>query len=321
MIGPNVPRGQSHNPYGITSLSGTPKGVHYLIGAVVNSASTVVIHLGDGSIIRTTTFSAPQARRLNVRFYAVQLPLAPISPGAHPSCQQRVLEFEKVAPVQLTGLDANGTIVANLRREKSDVAGVFCSPPVGPLAGLPAAALAKAKPVLHVVAPYGAKATVSVGQPIRMRASRLLPNGTRERITQLNRCWKVTFSNGQVQDTCTPQTKHYNPEYWLGIQHVGHDTFVTAQAGPRTGPEITRIAIKLADGEVLSAKPTDGIVVFAIPRAAMSMTKSQRGFLIGYDRNGHQVSYYNGTANVSSNRQPVYYRSCPNPSAKGGGGC
>jgi hypothetical protein len=328
MIGTGVPRGQAHPPSGIISLSGIPdgrqaaKGVHYLIGAVVDSATTVVIHLGDSSIIRTKAFSAPKALGLNVRFFAAQLPLAPIPSAGHPSCQQRVVEFEKVAPVEVTGLDSSGKVVANRRREKSDAAGFFCHRPmVGTLTGIPAAAMAKAKPVLHVVAPYGATATVSVGKPIRMQSSRLLPNGTRKRSNPLNRCWKVTFSNGQAQGTCTPETKLLNPDYWFSIQHAGHDTFVTAQAWPRKGPAITRIALELADGEVLSAKPIDGIVVFAIPRAGMSMTKSQRAFLVGYDRNGHQVSYYNGTANVTFNRQPVYYRSCPNLSAKGGGGC
>jgi hypothetical protein len=86
---------------------------------------------------------------------------------------------------------------------------------------------------------------------------------------------------------------------------------VIAQTPPRTGPQISRVDLRLANGQVLTAKPIDGIVVFPIPRNALSTAKSQRGFFTGYDKNGQQVSFYNSFGHVRFDRQPVYYRSCP----------
>jgi hypothetical protein len=175
---------------------------------------------------------------------------------------------------------------------------------------LPATAR-KLKTVKRVTGPYHATATIAVGPTVSIISYRGLPISAKTRVVQPSRCWRVNFSDGESQGTCTPEAKRHNPEYWLEVQHAGRDTFVIAQAPPRTGPAITRIALKLANGQVLNAKPIDGIVVFAIPRDALSTTHSQRGFLIGYDNNGRQVSYYNSFGHVHFDRQPVYYRSCP----------
>jgi hypothetical protein len=314
-------RGPDGRPLTITYLSSGLSAtnghgeVRYLVGPVVNKATEVVVTLANGTSVRTPTFSAPAALGVSSRFYAAQLPTAPTGTGTQLSCRQRVLRSGQVAPQRLVGLDSAGHTVAELDvpARPTSLTAALCQPHrnhfVVPTY-LPAADRALTT-VARITGPYHATATIAVGRTVPIPTGRILPSGAIKHVLQPSRCWRVTFSNGQSQGTCTPETKRHNPEYWLEVQHAGRDTFVIVQATPRTGPAITRIALQLANGKVLSAKPIDGIVVFAIPRTALSTTKSQRGWLIGYDKNGRQVSYYNATAHVEFDRQAVYYRSCP----------
>jgi hypothetical protein len=175
---------------------------------------------------------------------------------------------------------------------------------------LPAAAR-ELETVARVTGPYGGTAIIAVGGVVPVTSESPSPSGAMVRVTAPNRCWRVSFSDGESLGTCLPLTKRKNPEYWVELQHLGSDTFVVVQAEPRLGNAITRIDFQLASGRVLSAKPIDGIVVFAIPRDELSTTKSQRGFLIGYDSAGRRALYDNNFAHVETDRQPVYYRSCP----------
>jgi len=289
--------------------------VHYIVGPVVSKATEVVITLANGTVMRTPTFAAPTALGLTTRFYAESVPTTSTSPGSHTSCGQRVAAMASTRPAKLIGLDANGRTVAELRvhGQRPGFAQAFCAPHRNHFAlppNLPAAGR-DLKTVGRVTGPYGARATIAVGNVVPIAAARILPNGRLKHFTQLSRCWKVSFSNGQSQGTCTPETKRNEPELSPQVQHAGRDTFVIAQTPPRTGLPIARVVLRLANGELISAKPIDGIVVFAIPQNALSTTKSQRGFLIGYDKNGRQLSFYNSFGHHRFDRQPVYYRSCP----------
>jgi hypothetical protein len=290
--------------------------VRYIVGPVVSKATEVVITLADGTVMRTPTFSAPTALGLSMRFYAVSAPTASTSTGSHTSCGQRVASFASTRPAKLIGLDANGHTVAKLTvpGQPPGFAQAFCAPHRNHFVlppNLPAAGR-NLKTVGRVTGPYGARATIAVGNVVPIASGRILPSGRVKHFAQLSRCWKVSFSNGQSQGTCTPQTKRYEPELSPQVQHAGRDTFVIAQTPPRTGSQIVRVVLRLANGQALTAKPIDGIVVFAIPRTALSTTKSQRGYLTGYDNNGRHVSFYNSFGHgVRFDRQPVYYRSCP----------
>jgi hypothetical protein len=288
--------------------------VRYIVGPVVNEVTEVVITLADGTVMRTATFTAPTALGLAARFYAASMP-ASTSTEPHARCAQRVAVFASTRPTKLIGLDANGHTVAELTvpRQPPGLAQALCAPHRNHFVlppNLPAAGR-NLKTVGRVTGPYGARATIAVGNVVPIAAGRILPNGRVKHFSQLSRCWKVSFSNGQSQGSCTPETKRYESELSPQVQHAGRDTFVIGQTPPRTGPEIVRVVLRLANGQIISARPIDGIVVFAIPRDALSTTKSQRGFLTGYDKNGRQVSFYNSFGHVRFDRQPVYYRSCP----------
>jgi hypothetical protein len=289
--------------------------VRYIVGPVVSKATEVVITLADGTVRRTPTFSAPTALG-RMRFYAVSAPTASTSTGSHTSCGQRVASFASTRPAKLIGLDANGHTVAKLTApgQPPGFAQAFCAPHRNHFVlppNLPAAGR-NLKTVGRVTGPYGARATIAVGNVVPIASGRILPSGRVKHFAQLSRCWKVSFSNGQSQGTCTPQTKRYEQELSPQVQHAGRDTFVIAQTPPRAGPQIVRVVLRLANGQGLTAKPIDGIVVFAIPRTALSTTESQRGYLTGYDNNGRHVSFYNSFGHGARfDRQPVYYRSCP----------
>jgi hypothetical protein len=289
--------------------------VRFIVGPVVNKATEVVITLANGTVMRTPTFTAPTALGLSMRFYAVSVPPTSTRAGSHTSCGQRVAALASTRPAKLIGLDANGHTVAELTvpGQPPGFAQAVCAPhrnhfvlpPNLPVVGR------NLKTVGRVTGPYGARATIAVGNVVPIDAGRILPSGRVKHFSQLSRCWKVSFSNGQSQGSCTPEAKRYEPELSPQVQHAGRDTFVIAQTPPRTGSQIVRVVLRLANGQVLSAEPIDGIVEFAIPRNALSTTKSQRGFLTGYDNNGRQVSFYNSFGHVRFDRQPVYYRSCP----------
>ena len=305
----------------ITYLAGSVAAKHghgsvgFIVGPVVNKATEVVITLANGTVIRTPTFTTPTALGLTTRFYAVSVPTTSTGTGPLARCTQRVAAITSTRPARLVGLDANGHIVAELTAhgQPPGVARAVCGPhrnhfvlpPNLPTASRPL------KVVERVTGPYGARATIAVGEIVPIAAGRILPNGHIQHFSQLSRCWKVSFSNGQSQGTCTPIAKLYQPELSPQLQYAGRDTFVIAQTPPRTGPAIARVVLRLANGHVLSAKPIDGIIVFAIPRNALITNKSQRGFLTGYDQSGRQLSFYNAFGHVRFDRQPVYYRSCP----------
>jgi hypothetical protein len=288
--------------------------VRYIVGPVVNKATEVIITLANGTVMHTPTFTAPTALGLTTRFYAASVPTS-TSTGPQARCGQRPAVFASMRPAKLVGLDANGRTVAELAvpGQPPGFAQALCAPHRNHFVlppNLPAAGR-KLKTVGRVTGPYGARATIAVGNVVPIAVGRILPNGHVKHFSQPSRCWKVSFSNGQSQGTCTPEAKRYEPELSPQVQHAGRDTFVIAQAPPRTGPAIVRVVLRLANGQVISVKPIDGIVVFAIPRDALSTTKSQRGFLTGYDKSGRQVSFYNGFGHVRFDRQPVYFRSCP----------
>jgi hypothetical protein len=167
------------------------------------------------------------------------------------------------------------------------------------------------KPVKEITGPYGGTATIEVGGIIPMTSYNPSPSGNVVHVVAKSRCWRVSFSDGESLGTCLPLTKTKDPESWVAVQHLGSDTFIVVQSEPRIGTAIARIEFRLANGHVLNAKPIDGIVVFAIPRNALNATKSQLGFLASYDAEGRRAVYDNNFAHVQTNRQPVYYRSCP----------
>jgi hypothetical protein len=318
--GSSVATANGPRTLGITYLSGSLVAINgrgpvrFIVGPVVNKATEVVIRLANGTVMHTPTFTAPSELGLATRFYAASVPTS-TSAARQTSCGQRVAAFASTRPAKLVGLDASGHPVAELTvpGQPPGFARAVCAPHRNHFvlpSNLPAAAR-NLKTVGRVTGPYGARATIAVGNVVPIAAGRMLPNGRVKHFAQLSRCWKVSFSNGQSQGSCTPETKRYEPELSPQVQHAGRDTFVIAQTPPRTGPEIVRVVLRLANGRVISANPIDGIVVFAIPRDAASTTKSQRGFLTGYDSNGRQASFYNSFGHVRFDRQPVYYRSCP----------
>jgi hypothetical protein len=289
--------------------------VRFIVGPVVNKATEVVITLGNGTVMHTPTFTAPSALGLATRFYAAPV-TTPKSASRQTTCGQRAAAFASTRPAKLVGLDASGHTVAELTVpvQPTGFAQALCAPHRNHFAlppNLPDAGR-NLKTVRRITGPYGARATIAVGNVVSIPAGRMLPNGRVKHFAQLSRCWKVSFSNGQSQGSCTPETKRYEPELSPQVQHAGRDTFVIAQTPPRRGAQIVRVVLRLANGRAISAKPIDGIVVFAIPRDAASTTKSQRGFLTGYDNNGRHVSFYNSFGHGARfDRQPVYYRSCP----------
>ena len=298
------------------SIGGPLKGqIRYIVGPIVPSASEVVITLANGTVIRTPTFTVPSKLGVTTRFFAAQTSIAPSPNHGALSCRASVLGDRQSSPVRVVGLDASGHVVAedvvpgNPQRRLPGACephrNHFILPPKLP-------ALARVlKPVETVTGPYGGKARVSVGSVFAMTTYRNFHATAHNRVIQPARCWRINFSDGESQGTCIPLTKRYEPENYLGIQHVGRDTFVILQAEPRTGPQIARLDLQLANGHVLTATPIDGIVVFAIPANALSTTKSQRGFTTGYTASGKEVAYYNAFGQVQYKRQPVYYRSCP----------
>lgn len=93
----------------ITYLSGSPTSAlpAYIVGPVVEDATTVAIRLSDGTTIRTPTFAGPSPLE-HVRFYAVQLA------GGHLRSPTTTPPFH-AAPLQwIAGLDQSGHVVACL---------------------------------------------------------------------------------------------------------------------------------------------------------------------------------------------------------------
>jgi hypothetical protein len=279
----------------------------YVLGPVVGSATEVRITLANGAVVTTPTVAAPRELGMPIRFYAAQLPLASTK-GL--SCGERVRAFEKTRPTRVVALESGGDVVATLAMPVRPSLR-FCQPhrnhfvPPPELAGKPF------ETVGRVVGPYGARATIAVSGVFGLHEGRRLPNGTFARVVAPSRCWRVSFSNGQSQGACPEVAKRYEPELGPEVQHAGRDTFVLVDVAPRLGAEIARVDLVLADGKTLSGTPLGGVVVFAIPKDALSTTRSQRGFLIAYDQAGKVLEQDNSFGHVRFERQPVYYRSCP----------
>jgi hypothetical protein len=93
----------------ITYLSGSASSVlpAYIVGPVVEDATTVAIRLSDGTTIRTPTFAGPSPLE-HVRFYAAQFPSGPARPPTtNPPFHALPIEW-------IAGLDRGGHVVACL---------------------------------------------------------------------------------------------------------------------------------------------------------------------------------------------------------------
>jgi hypothetical protein len=305
-------------PMTVTFLSsgGGPTGgksylPRYIAGPVVGTAATVRIRLDDGVVISTPTIPAPSSLGADVRFYITQAPEAARTRGP---CLQQALAEARVMPVDLVGLDRGGKVVAELRPSGASperLAELRCRPPVRQLApaGSPAKATRSLRTARRLFAQYGASATIEVGKVVDIPAGRPLPNGTIEHITVPSRCWRVDFSNGDWQGTCSSQVERHDPQYFLDyleVEHVGRDVFVVAHAAARTGAPASRVSLRLSSDMTVSNLPVDGVVVFPVPRRALAAAP-QRHVLTGYDSQGHVLG-----------REHVFYRSCPSASARGG---
>jgi hypothetical protein len=93
----------------ITYLAGSATTVlpAYIVGPVVEQATTVAIRLSDGTTMRTPTFAGPPPLG-HVRFYAIGLP----SSGAPP--RTATPPFGAMPVKWIAGLDDNGRVVACL---------------------------------------------------------------------------------------------------------------------------------------------------------------------------------------------------------------
>lgn len=101
---PRTPQSKPYTPHGITFLSGSSEGLPpYIVGPVIDSAADVVVHLDDGTVLRTPTFDAPRELGSAIRFYAMQLP----KPSSQTDPPRSPIE-------KLVGLTADGRIVACL---------------------------------------------------------------------------------------------------------------------------------------------------------------------------------------------------------------
>ena len=257
----------------------------------------------------------PAALGMPIRFYAATAPAAATTGG---SCLKQELAGAAVEPARLVGLDASGKVVASLTPLApglaKKLAALRCNPPRQPIG--PQAGTASLRPVARFTGPYGGVATLqewATRFPMRV-GPRRRPGRIRWSV-QASRCWEVSLDRGGREGGCQPVVPRRDPTWGYLSQHDGRDTFVVANQLPRTGPPIARIELQLANGQVLSAKPTDGVAVFAIPAGALSAVRSQRGFLVAYDAQGKElltIDHFNGRHFY---RQAVYYRSCPRGSS------
>jgi hypothetical protein len=93
----------------ITYLSGSPTAAlpAYIVGPVIEDATTVAIRLSDGTTIRTPTFAGPSPFD-HVRFYVVQLSSSP------DRSRTTTPPFQAIPMEWIAGLNDSGQIVACL---------------------------------------------------------------------------------------------------------------------------------------------------------------------------------------------------------------
>jgi hypothetical protein len=102
---PRTAQSKQYTPHAITFLSGSfVRFPAYVVGPVIATADEVVIHLADGTTLRTATFDAPEELGSAIRFYATRLP-APLQPRGLPP---------RLGIRKLVGLAHDGRIVACL---------------------------------------------------------------------------------------------------------------------------------------------------------------------------------------------------------------
>lgn len=101
---PRTSESKPYTPHAITFMSGSSERFPtYIVGPVIETATEVAVHLADGTVMRTSTFDAPDALGA-IRFYATPLPDAPQVTERPPRTQVR----------KLVGFDRDGEIVACL---------------------------------------------------------------------------------------------------------------------------------------------------------------------------------------------------------------
>jgi hypothetical protein len=158
-------------------------------------------------------------------------------------------------PVRIVGYDRDGRVAA-----VETVPSLLRTP-------LPPQALRHLRAVLRVTGPTGATATLRVGPVARGL-----------------RCWRVDFTSAESRTGCT-QTIATGP--WTTaylVQPAGHDLFVI---GHVRAP-VERVRLRFADGSSISARPTHGLFLLAIPRAHLSPHR-QLAFALGLRRDGSVV--------------------------------
>lgn len=101
---PRTAESKPYTPHAITFMSGSSERFPtYAVGPVIDTATEVAVHLADGTVVRTSTFDAPDKLGA-IRFYATLLPDPPRTTEQPPRTQIR----------KLVGFDRNGEIVACL---------------------------------------------------------------------------------------------------------------------------------------------------------------------------------------------------------------
>lgn len=259
-------------------------------GSTAANVQTVEIRFANGTIVRTPTVAPPSALGLPVRFYATQLPSVGCAASSIRRLPARVMAYE--------GLDGRGMVVAT-RAVPLPPPGVpldyrcptkgtfFSSRPTRQLKL--AAALKSLHPVTRVRGPFGATATLSVSHTVTITPASIVrtPRGQLVHLPAVNdQCWRVVFSRGGPESQCRSL---YPTGPWvsvLGVQPAERDVFIITQ----TRPPVTRIRLRFADGDTITAKPIGGIAVIAVPRAHLG-GGAQRVTLTGLNRAGAKVGF------------------------------
>jgi hypothetical protein len=132
---------------------------------------------------------------------------------------------------------------------------------------VPSAAVRNLQAVMRVTGPNGTTAVAQVGRRIRGY-----------------RCWRVDFSTGRSPGGCLPRIGG-GPSIWVdGVQPAGRDLFVI---GHVFWP-VERVRLEFANGDVIRARPVEGLIVLPIPRKHLRLDR-QLAFAVGYTTEGLRV--------------------------------